>query len=63
MRRWTLTLRVQEVADFDGMTVPIRLDGRIAKHLLLMTLRSDSHVLSSQRLHVRGDIRLLLFVS
>jgi hypothetical protein len=57
------TLCVQEVANWNRVGILVHMNGSVSEHLLAMSLRSDAHVLLAKRLHMRGDVGMLLYPS
>ncbi len=53
------TLRIQEVVDKYTVSL-IGMDGSVFEHLIDVAMRSDAHVLLTERLNVRVDINILL---
>jgi hypothetical protein len=55
-----LTLSIQEVADRDGMTVTIRLNGCVSEHLIDVLRWANSHVLLTESSGVNIHVGMLL---
>jgi hypothetical protein len=53
-------LSVEEVADGNGVTALLRLDGGVLEHLLDVALGADAHVLLAERVHVVANVGILL---
>jgi len=53
-----LTLSVQEVTDWDGVTVLLTVDCGVLEHLINVRLRSDAHVLLTKVLDMCVDVSM-----